>query len=125
MMVSGKSRSAFKVRPKSKPPTGLLISSIVLRSHNGLGWSYLKAGRVRKGLKYLTQTLQKNAKVYQHQSKMVEALEDFQKVLKEASAQGGKPEHIAQAATIALKISQNTLGNQHPITLSLLSLIGK
>lgn len=100
-------------------------SSIVLRSHNGLGWSYLKEGRLRKGLKYLTRTLQKNAKVYQYSSKMIESLEDFQKALKEATARGGKSENITQAASIALQISQDSLGKDHPITRSLLTLTRK
>jgi len=88
------------------------------RIYNGLGWNYLRQKKVEKGLKYLTKSLQMSAQAFHHSPAMISALEDFQEALKEAEGSHGKTDVIRQAATIALKISQETLGKDHSLTLA-------
>ncbi len=91
---------------------------ILLKTYNGIGWNYLRENKVQKGLQYLIKSLRISAHLYPSHPAMVTALEDFQNALKEMVEREGKTDVIKQAAATALKISQETLGKEHPLTIA-------
>jgi tetratricopeptide (TPR) repeat protein len=91
----------------------------MIRAHNGIGWSYLKEGNVEEGLKFVTKHLQMCAKVYPHTPKLEAEIVSFQKALNTALASKNHREAIAQAAKVGTQISQEMLGQEHPVTQSL------
>ncbi len=86
------------------------------RSYPGLGWSYLKEKKVRKGVKYLLKSLTVGVQCHFSPEKMTKFLTDFQEGLKEAIYIEGKTEYVKHAAAMAGEISEKVLGKEHILT---------
>lgn len=91
-------------------------SYATLDARHGLGCSYFKDSHIKRGLRCLLNELRTSAEVYQNTPKVVTLLEDFNALLKEASAKAGKTAHIKHAAAEAYTISTSALGQHHPLT---------
>ncbi len=89
-------------------------ASVVIRIYNGIAWSYLKEHKVEESLKNFKIELQKSAKIYQNNPKMVINLKDFEKALKEAVQLEGVQEYTRQAAAETRSLCEELFGKDHP-----------
>ncbi len=90
-----------------------------IKCYRGLCLSYLKTGHIDKGLKYLTQWIERCSTVFRTSPKMENCFKEFLEALNEAKAAGATKEQLTGPLVLGQKLCQEAFGKDHNLTFQL------
>jgi len=89
---------------------------VMMKAYGGLGWTYLKERKIRKGLSCLLQQLNMCVRYEMKPENTIPIFEDFQQALTKALQIPSSTPHVQKASQEAALLSEQILGKDHPLT---------